>query len=104
MSETSNVVPFPPRTYRDRRTAQFAAGGRVSEFQSFELQAYRRLEILEAAPNKQALMQLRSNRFESLRGERRGQFSIRINEKWRICFEWPDGDEGPSNIEIVDYC
>lgn len=48
-------------------------------------------------------MQLRGNRYEALGGDRKGQYSIRINDRWRICFEWPDGDEDPSNIEIVDY-
>jgi toxin HigB-1 len=89
--------------YRDRRTQEFAEGRRVKEFQAFEMQAYRRLEILEAAPKKEALMLLRSNRFEALGGDRKGQYSIRINEKWRICFEWPEGEPQPFHIEIVDY-
>ena len=89
--------------YRDRRTAAFAAGQRVREFQSFARQAYKRLEILEAAPHKQALLLLPSNRFEALRGDRGGQYSIRINDQWRICFEWPDEASEPFNIEIADY-
>jgi toxin HigB-1 len=48
-------------------------------------------------------MALRSNRFESLRGDRAGQFSIRINDQWRICFEWPDWATEALQIEIVDY-
>jgi len=92
----------PPK-YRDRRTARFAAGERVREFQAFERQAYRRLETLEAAPNIEALRQLPGNRLEALRGNRSGQFSIRINDQWRICFEWPDGEPEAVNIEIVDY-
>lgn len=103
MTESSNVVRFRQRKYRDKRTARFAAGERVPEFQRFERQAYRRLEILEAATNKQTLGQLHGNRFEALRGDRVGQYNIRINDQWRICFEWPDGDQEPSNIEIVDY-
>ncbi len=90
-------------TYRDKRTASFASGERVKEFQAFERQAYKRLEILEAAVNKKSLMSLPSNRFESLSGDRKGQYSIRINDKWRICFEWPEGEPHPFNIEIVDY-
>jgi proteic killer suppression protein len=46
---------------------------------------------------------LPNNDFEVLRRDRQGQFSIRINEQWRICFEWPDGAARPFNIEIVDY-
>ncbi len=89
--------------YKDKRTKHFAEGGRVKEFQAFERQAYKRLEILEAAPNKDALMMLPSNRFEALGGDRNGQFSIRINNQWRICFEWPEEEESLFNIEIVDY-
>jgi toxin HigB-1 len=89
--------------YRDRRTEDFANGERVKEFQAFERQAYKRLDILEAAPNKEALMQLPSNRFEALSGDRKGQYSVRINNKWRICFNWPDDSPTPFNIEIVDY-
>jgi toxin HigB-1 len=44
---------------------------------------------------------LPSNRLEALKGDRRGQY--RINQQWRICFEWPAGENGPSNVEIVDY-
>lgn len=91
------------RRYRDKRTQQFADGRRVREFQSFEKQAYKRLEILESAPNREALMRLPSNHFEALGGNRKGQYSIRINRQWRICFEWPEDETEPFNIEIVDY-
>ena len=76
------------RKYKDKRTERFVRGERVKEFQSFDRQAYKRLEILESAKNKQDLLLLPSNRFESLSGDRQGQYSIRINDKWRICFEW----------------
>lgn len=89
--------------YRDRRSEQFAEGKRVPAFQAFARQAEKRLEILDAAPHKEALMQLPGNRFEALGGGRRGQFSIRINRQWRICFEWPEGAAGPRNVEITDY-
>jgi toxin HigB-1 len=49
------------------------------------------------------LRALPGNRLEALKGDRKGQFSIRVNEQWRICFEWPDGFPGPINFEIVDY-
>ena len=91
------------RKYRDKRTRRFAEGLRVREFQSFQIQAYKRLEILESAPNIEALMRLPSNHFEALGGDRIGQFSIRINQRWRICFEWPTDETEPFNIEIVDY-
>jgi len=92
-----------PAKYRDTRTERFAAGDRVREFQSFKDQAERRLDILEAATSRNDLVRLPSNRFEALGGDRKGQFSIRINQQWRICFEWPDEYDKPFNIEITDY-
>jgi len=98
----SNDDPTRP-LYRDKRTARFAAGERVKEFQAFERQAQKRIEILDDADSKNDLMRLPSNHFEALGGDRKGQFSIRINMQWRICFEWPDDHAKPFNIEIVDY-
>ena len=62
-------------SYRDKRTWDFAVGKRVKP----------------------------GNRFEALLGERKGQYSIRINDQWRICFEWSGGSAGPAQVEIVDY-
>jgi proteic killer suppression protein len=90
-------------SYRGQRTQAFAEGRFVREFQGFARQAYRRLEILDAAIGLDELRALRSNRLEALKGDRSGQFSIRINAQWRICFLWPHGARGPSNVEIVDY-
>ena len=89
--------------FRDKRTRRSAAGERVPDFQAFDSRANRRLAVLEAATRKEDLLNLPSNRFESLGGDRRGQFSIRINQQWRICFEWPEGVSQPFNIEITDY-
>jgi proteic killer suppression protein len=96
-------IPAMILTYKDKRTQAFADGRFVREFQAFSRQAYRRLEILDAATSLEELKALRSNRLETLKGDRTGQFSIRINEQWRICFEWARGAVGPSNVEIVDY-
>jgi proteic killer suppression protein len=90
-------------SFRSRRTKLFATGALVAEFQGFADQAYRRLEILEAATSLNDLRALRSNNLEPLKGRLIGQFSIRINRQWRICFEWPKGAKGPSKVEIVDY-
>ncbi|CAN0442329.1 unnamed protein product [Phaeothamnion confervicola] len=89
--------------YRDKRTERFAKGERVKEFEGFKNQAERRLDLLEAATSRTDLMMLPSNRFEALGGNRQGQFSIRINQQWRICFEWPDTESKPFGIEITDY-
>jgi proteic killer suppression protein len=90
-------------SYRDKKTEQFAEGQFVKAFQGFESQAARRLSILNAALSLDTLRALPSNRLEALKGDRTGLYSIRINQQWRICFEWPDGQAGPSNVEIVDY-
>jgi toxin HigB-1 len=89
--------------YRDKRTENFASGEFTRAFSGFDRQAYKRLEILGAATSLNDLRALPSNRLEALRGSRAGQFSIRINDQWRICFEWPQDAAGPANVEIVDY-
>jgi proteic killer suppression protein len=89
--------------YRDKKTEQFAQGEFVKAFQGFEEQAARRLSILNAALSLDTLRALPGNRLEALKGDRAGQYSIRINQQWRICFEWPAGQTGPGNVEIVDY-
>jgi proteic killer suppression protein len=90
-------------SYRDKRTRDFAEGRRVRDFESFRRQAEKRLDVLDAATSLADLRALPSNGLEGLKGDRKGQYSIRINMQWRICFEWPDGQSGPSNVEIVDY-
>jgi toxin HigB-1 len=90
-------------SYRDKCTKVFSEGRYVSQFRSFSRQAYKRLEILDAAASLSDLRLLPSNRFEALKVDRLGQFSIRINAQWRLCFEWPKDSKGPSQVEIVDY-
>jgi len=89
--------------YRDARTERFARGERVKAFEPFRHQAENRLFRLETAVSLVELAALRGNRLEKLKGERKGQWSMRINDQWRICFQWPSGALGPSNVEIVDY-
>jgi proteic killer suppression protein len=91
------------RSYRDRDTERLAAGGQVRRWAPFRRQAEKRLRILDAATSLRDLAALNSNRLEALKGERKGQHSIRINDQWRICFRWPKDEPGPSNVEIVDY-
>ena len=90
-------------SYRDKRTRDFAGGKRAKAFSGFERSAHLRLDRLEAAVSLRDLAALPGNRFEALVGDRKGQYSIRINDQWRICFEWNDGEPGPCNVEIVDY-
>ena len=90
-------------SYRDKRSREFAAGKRVRAFSGIERQARLKLDRPEAATALKDLALLPGNRFEAMSGDRKGQFSIRVNDQWRICFEWPDLETGPSNVEIVDY-
>ena len=90
-------------SYRGKRTADFAEGKRVKAFSGAERSARLKLDRLEAAVTLKDLAALPSNRFEALKGDRKGQYSIRINDQWRICFEWPKESTGPLNVEIVDY-
>ena len=89
------------QSFNDRQTKRFFEGDRVTRFQAFADQATRRLTVLSEAESLKDLAGLRSNRLEALHGNRRGQFSIRINEQWRICFRWQHGSA--HNVEIVDY-
>lgn len=91
------------QSYRDKRTKEFAEGKRVKEFEGFRRQAEKRLDILDAATGLPDLQALPSNALEGMKGDRKGQYSIRINKQWRICFEWPEGQSGPASVEIVDY-
>ena len=91
------------RSYRDRKTQRFSEGERVPRLEGFRHQAEKRLRVLEAAVSLRDSARLPGNRLEALSGDRQGQYSIRINQQWRICFEWPQGADGPENVEIVDY-
>ncbi|MFM8701654.1 MAG: type II toxin-antitoxin system RelE/ParE family toxin [Hyphomicrobiales bacterium] len=90
-------------SYKDKRTARFASGEHVREFSGFARQAEVRLDRLDAATNLGDLAALSGNRLEALKGDRLSFYSIRINDQWRICFEWPAQSPGPLNVEIVDY-
>ena len=98
-----NAKPGSRPKFRDKQTERFAQGERIKQFQAFKEQAERRLDLLEAAMSVDDLKKLPSNRLEALGGNRKGQYSIRINAQWRVCFEWPENAEHPFNIEIVDY-
>jgi proteic killer suppression protein len=90
-------------SYRDKRTRDFAAGKRVKTFSGFERSARLKLDRLESATSLKDVAALPANRFEALPGDRKGQYSIRINDQWRICCEWVGLSLGPSNVEIVHY-
>lgn len=89
------------RSFSCSETRALFEGARVPRFVNFMAAAERKLTMLNAAV---ALRDLRSppgNMLEALEGDRAGQHSIRINKQWRICFVWTE--DGPANVEIVDY-
>jgi toxin HigB-1 len=88
------------RSFKDARTERLFHGEEVREFQAFARQADKRLRILDAADTLRALQMLPSNRIEALKGDRRGPYSMRINQPWRVRFAWHE--DGPHNVEIVD--
>lgn len=90
-------------SFRDKDTESLWRGEYVRKLEPIKRQALMRLGRLEAATGLGDLAALGGNRLEALRGSRQGQWSIRVNDQWRVCFEWPQGTSGPSNVEIVDY-
>ncbi len=89
--------------YRDARTQRFARGERVKPFEPFRPRAERVLDRMEVAASLADLASFPGHHLEKLKGDRRGQWSVRINDQWRICFAWAEGAAGPSDVEIVDY-
>jgi proteic killer suppression protein len=89
------------RSFRDRDSEALFNDVAVGRWQAVERQARRKLLYLHRARTLEDLNAPPGNRLEALRGERRGQYSIRINDQWRICFTWRDGDA--HDVEIVDY-
>lgn len=88
-------------SYRNRETRMLSEGIRVKEFQPFERIAMRKLLQLQTALTIDDLRVPPGNRLEALHGNREGQYSIRVNNRYRICFVWTAA--GPSDVEIVDY-
>ena len=89
------------RSFRCPDTARLFQRESVRRFRAIERPALRKLDLLDAAPDLQTLGTLPGNRLERLKGDRKGQFSIRINDQWRICFERREGHAYA--VEIVDY-
>ena len=88
-------------SFADRQSKALYNGKTVLAWRSFHRQAVRRFGILDNATSPIDLRMLPSNGFEAFTGDRKGQYSIRINRRWRVCFEWIDDE--PHNVAIVDY-
>lgn len=89
------------RSFKCKDTRKLAQGKRVVRFLAIETQARRKLYQIHLVDKILDLRIPPGNHLEKLRGNREGQWSIRINDQWRICFEW--GGDGALNVEIVDY-
>lgn len=89
------------RSFRNRDTEALFEDADVPRFRAIERPARRKLLYLHSAKRLEDLRVLPGNRLEALKGDRKGRYSIRINDQWRICFVWRDGDA--YEVEIVDY-
>ena len=90
------------RSFADKKTAAIFIGQEVRGLPNMIQEAARRkLKLVDAAVSIDGLRVPPGNRLEALKGKRKGQWSIRINDQWRICFKWNDGDAG--DVEVVDY-
>jgi proteic killer suppression protein len=90
------------RTFRNKLTGAIFEGHEVRGLPKvIQPAARRKLKLIDAAANLESLRVPPGNRLEQLKGNRKGQWSIRINDQWRICFEWKDGHAW--GVEIVDY-
>ena len=87
--------------FRDAETAKIFRQTFSKEFQVIEKTALRKLFHLHRAATLRDLAAIPGNQFEALKGDRNGQYSIRINDQYRICFRWRDGDA--FDVEITDY-
>jgi toxin HigB-1 len=89
------------RSFRNKETEAIFKQRRVRQFQSIASTALRRLVQIDSAEELRDLASPPANRLEALKGDRVGQFSVRINDQCRVCFRWEDGDA--FDVEIVDY-
>ena len=89
------------QSFKCKDTLALYEGKSPRKFKAFASVAERKLSQLEAAQTLDFLKAPPGNRLEALKGDRKGQHSIRINDQWRICFVWTD--VGPTDVEIVDY-
>ncbi len=89
------------QSFKDKKTEMFFAGEHVREFTGIKKVAERKLVMLDSATTLQDLQAPPKNKLEKLKGDRLGQYSIRINDQWRICFVWKN--DGPYEVEFTDY-
>lgn len=89
------------KTFHCKETQALFEGKCARRFRAFAMVAERKLQMLDDAYSLEDLRSPPGNRLEALRGDRKGQFSIRINDQWRVCFRFEDGNA--LDVEIKDY-
>jgi proteic killer suppression protein len=90
-------------SYRDKETERFSQGLHVKSFENIDRVGRLKLNKLKSATALTDIANLPGNRFEKLKGNRKGEYSIRINDQWRICFLWDEDAQGFADVQIVDY-
>jgi proteic killer suppression protein len=89
------------KSFHDAETERLFYTGKSRRFSSISVVARRKLQVLDNTNRLDDLREPAGNRLEALKGDRRGQFSIRVNDRYRICFLWQDNE--PHDVEVVDY-
>jgi toxin HigB-1 len=89
------------KSFHDAETEKLFYTGKSRRFSSISVIARRKLQVLDNTNRLDDLREPAGNRLEALKGDRHGQFSIRVNDRYRICFLWQDNE--PHDVEIVDY-
>ena len=97
---TRRILARVIRGFKDKSAEELFRGGSPRRLRGITAAACRKLDMLNAAERLEDLKAPPGNRLEKLKGDREGQWSIRINDQWRICFRW---NEGAEDVEIVDY-
>ena len=89
------------RSFRSGEARRIFEGQRSKRFANLQTIIERKLQLLDSAPTLGDLSSPPSNRLEALKGDRKGQHSIRVNDQYRLCFRWTS--EGPEDVDLVDY-
>jgi proteic killer suppression protein len=88
------------RSYGDAETRRFALGAQTKKFEAFRRQLEKTLDRLDAAASLRDIVNFPGHHLERLGADRARRYSIRVDHRWRICFDWPEGSHDPENVTI----